>query len=76
MKITKGVQIKTLKEVTIPIMPPILFGRLVGNKVYEVVKVSQGEVELMEVVKGCRQQVAISMEQLQDEFLANSIQLI
>lgn len=77
MKITKGTIIKTNEEVTIPIMPPMLFGKLRNDTEYEVTKVNaDGEIDLMEIAEGCRHQVSIKQEQLEKEILVNSVCLI
>lgn len=77
MKINTGMIIKTSKEITIPIMPPMLFGKLRKNTKYEITKINDnGEVDLMEIAKGCRHQVSIKQEQLETEILANSVCLI
>ena len=75
MTIAKGTTIKINKEVTIPIMPPILFGRLQENRVYQVDKVHGGEVNLTEVNNGARHQVTITLEQLMEEIQANSVDI-
>lgn len=74
--INNGMIIKTSKEITIPIMPPILFGKLRNNTKYEITAMNNGEVDLMEIAEGCRHQISIKQEQLETEILANSVCLI
>lgn len=76
MKIKKGMIIKTAKEITIPIMPPILFSTLSKNTKYEITAINNGNIDLMEIAEGCRHHVSMTLEQLRTEILENSVCLI
>lgn len=73
MMIKKGTKVKANKDIMILIMPPVLYGSLKKDKSYEVVNVNKDELDLVEISEGCREQVSISIEQLQNEAKENSV---
>lgn len=69
-------KINVINEVTIPIMPPVMYGRLSAGKTYFVNTISQSEVELVEVAEGARQHIKIELSQLTEELRNGSVKLI
>lgn len=69
-------KIKVVNEVTVPIMPPVMYGRLVPGKSYEVNMVDQGELELVEINENARQHIKIQLTQLNEEIENGSVELI
>lgn len=76
MNIKDRDKIKVVNEVTVPIMPPVMYGRLIPGKTYEVNMVDQSQLELVEINENARQHIKIQLTQLNEEIENGSLELV